>query len=125
MDQNDMDYRNGARRRFGPGWWMLKLVVVILLIVPLLGAVVMCLWNWVLPPLFPGVAEITFWRALGLLILCRILFGGFRGRHGGWREKRRFMRARWQAMTPEERERCCSRMGMFGRGRNRERDPLA
>ena len=44
------------------------------------GEVVQLLWNWLLPPLF-GWPQITFWQALGLLALCRILFGGF-GRHG-------------------------------------------
>ena len=43
------------------------------------GEVVMHLWNWLLPPLF-GWRQITFWQALGLLALCRILFGGIGGR---------------------------------------------
>ena len=52
------------------------------------GAVVMALWNWLLPSLF-GLPMVTFWQALGLLALSRILFGGVRlsGRgHGksGW-----------------------------------------
>ncbi|WP_075258905.1 hypothetical protein [Herbaspirillum camelliae] len=109
--------RNPGRRhghRGHRGRWGFKLALC-LLCVPLLGVVVMLLWNWVMPPIFPGVAEIGFWRALGLLVLCRILFGGFRGRHGGWRDKRRFMRARWEAMTPEERERCQLRSRMFCR----------
>jgi hypothetical protein len=41
------------------------------------GVLVKALWNWLLPPLF-GWPEVTFWRALGILLLCRILFGGFR-----------------------------------------------
>ncbi|AYR25287.1 hypothetical protein [Herbaspirillum rubrisubalbicans] len=105
---------NPARRHGHRGRWGFKLALC-LLCVPLLGVVVMLLWNWVMPPILPGVAEIGFWRALGLLVLCRILFGGFRGRHGGWRDKRRFMRARWEAMTPEERERCQLRSRMFCR----------
>jgi hypothetical protein len=68
------------------------------------GEIVRLLWNWLLPPLF-GWREITFWQALGLLALCRILFGGF-GLHGGPRSSfRRRMSARWEGMTPEERER--------------------
>ena len=43
------------------------------------GEVVLHLWNWLLPTLF-GWRQITFWQALGLLALCRILFGGFGGR---------------------------------------------
>lgn len=122
MDQNDMPQNppTPARRDRGlrggrdPRRWGVKLLLC-LLCLPLLGVVVMLLWNWVMPPIFPGVAEIGFWRALGLLVLCRVLFGGFRGRHGGWHEKRRFMQARWEAMTPEERERCQRRGRLFCR----------
>ena len=75
------------------------------------GLVVMWLWNWLLPPIV-GWREITFWQALGLLALCRILFGGL-GVHGSRRHARRRieervderMWERWERMTPEERER--------------------
>jgi hypothetical protein len=70
------------------------------------GAIVLLLWNWLLPPLF-GLPRLNFWQALGLLALCRILFGGF-GFHGHGRRRR--MRERWQSMTPEERERFRQRM---------------
>ena len=66
---------------------------------------VMRLWNWLVPPIF-GWHMITYWQALGLLILCKILFGGFRGgprRGPDWRWRRRMME-RWDSMTPEERE---------------------
>ena len=60
-----------------------------------------------------SAGAITFWQALGMLALCRILFGGLGG-HGGHRSKfRRRMAERWDAMTPEERERF--RQGMRGR----------
>lgn len=65
------------------------------------GGVVKMLWNWLLPPLF-GWHQITFWQAIGLLALCRILFGGF-GLHGPGAYRRR--NGRWQPMTEEERER--------------------
>src|SRR6266852_8436022 len=68
------------------------------------GELVMHLWNWLLPTLF-GLRLITFWQALGLLALCRILFGGL-GLGGGSRRSRfrRRMAERWEQMTPEERE---------------------
>jgi len=80
------------------------------------GTVVMLLWNWLAPALF-GLRLITFWQALGLLALCRILFGGFGLGGGGHRNSRRRMEGRirervrermderWEQMTPEERER--------------------
>ncbi len=80
------------------------------------GEIVLHLWNWLLPPLF-GWRQITFWRALGLLALCRILFGGF-GWHGSGRSRfRHHMKERCGQMTPEERERFRQRMGeRFGFG---------
>jgi hypothetical protein len=76
------------------------------------GELVLHLWNWLLPPLF-GWRLLTFWQALGMLALCRILFGGFGG-HGMRRSySGRRMAERWDKMTPEEREKF--RQGMRGR----------
>jgi hypothetical protein len=85
------------------------------------GQLVVQLWNRLLPPLF-GFPSVTFWQALGLLALCRILFGGF-GFRGSGRSGGRggvFARVgsrvadrvgdRWDAMTPEERERFRARI---------------
>jgi hypothetical protein len=74
---------------------------------------VRALWNWLMPALF-GWHVITYWQALGVLALSKILFGGFRGgSHGGdWRWRRRMME-RWDQMTPEEREKF--RQSMRGR----------
>ena len=55
-------------------------ILGILLFLAIGGGVVLQLWNWLLPSLF-GWRQITFWQALGILALCRILFGGL-GRHG-------------------------------------------
>jgi hypothetical protein len=62
---------------------------------------VMILWNAVIPGLFVGSHSIDYVHAVGLLVLSRILFGGFRG-HGAWRRRHHWRR--WEAMTPEERE---------------------
>jgi hypothetical protein len=69
------------------------------------GGVVRLLWNWLVPPLF-GWHQITFWQALALLALCRILFGGFGGRGFARSHARhRIAERAWERMTPEERER--------------------
>jgi len=91
-------------------------ILGMLLFVFIGGEAVKQLWNWLLPSLF-GWRPVTFWQALGLLALCRILFGGF-GSHGLYRSALRRRLAerideRWEKMTPEERERF--RQGWRGR----------
>src|ERR1700688_5116020 len=73
------------------------------------GEIVLHLWNWLLPSLF-GWRQITFWQALGLLVLCRVLFGGLGSHHSGRPGFRRRMKERCDHMTPEERERFRQRM---------------
>ncbi len=71
----------------------------------LLAAVVQFLWNAILPDLVQ-VGQLSYWKAMGLLVLCRILFGGFRGAYShkppfagrSWRD-------RWKNMSEEERNR--------------------
>ncbi len=85
--------------------WIAPLAIVALaLFVAIGGAAVRLLWNWLLPPLF-GWPQITFWQALALLALCRILFGGFGMRTHARSHVGRRMAERWASMTPEERER--------------------
>jgi hypothetical protein len=76
------------------------------------GELVKALWNWLTPELF-GWHTINFWQAIGLLALCRILFGGLGWRGSGRSHIRRRIAERWEHMTPEERERL--RQGMRGR----------
>jgi hypothetical protein len=68
----------------------------------LFGEAVMHLWNWLLPTLF-GWPRITFWQTLGLVLLCRILFGKWGG-NSDKSNSRRSKADRWEKMTPEERE---------------------
>ena len=83
------------------------------------SAVVMLLWNWLMPSLF-GLGVINFWQALGILVLSRILFGGFGGGHGLKRHKfhaGHHMREKWMKMTPEQRQEFVSkRMEHFDKG---------
>ena len=87
----------------------------------LFSLVVMGLWNAILPSVL-GIKSISFIQALGILVLSKILFGGFRGgwRGGGtpgWKQK---MKDKWDTMTPEQRDefksewknRCGGRWGM-------------
>lgn len=88
----------------------MKFLVLAIAFVAAVGLAVMLLWNWLLPPLM-GWPAIGFAQAVGLLVLCRILFGGFFHR-GSMHWRRRFAE-RWEKMTPEERAHF--REGMRGR----------
>jgi hypothetical protein len=100
--------------------WILsrvKFILFAVLFIAIAGLLVMRLWNWLAPDLF-GLHAIGFWQAVGLLILSKILFGGFRGRPGPYLYWRRRMMERWEQMTPEEREKFRQEMrgrcGSFG-----------
>ncbi len=95
-----------------------KFVVLVLLGVAALAAVVMALWNWLLPSLF-GFKEIGYLQAMGVLLLSKILFGGFRGHggHGRWHHQR------LEQMTPEEREKFHA--GMRGCCGNEHKEDIA
>ena len=60
----------------------LKFALFTLLFIAVYGVALWVLWNWLMPALF-GLPAISFWQALGLLLLSRILFGGFLGRWRG------------------------------------------
>ena len=87
------------------------------------SAVVMLLWNWLMPSLF-GLVTISFWQALGILVFCRLLFGSFGGKHKmmhGMHNKYH-IHEKWMKMTPEQRQEFVNRRrehfgkgGFFGR----------
>jgi hypothetical protein len=101
----------------------IRIFAMVLLAVVVFGFVTMRLWNWLMPAIF-GLHAITFWQGLGLVVLSKILFGGFH-RHGGG-GRRRHMREHWNQMSVEEREKF--RSGMRGRGvwcrPGRQREPV-
>lgn len=93
---------------------VVKILLFVIVAAAVLGFVVKELWNALLPPIF-GWHLITFWQALGLLILSKILFGGFHrhaGRRNHWKDR---MTERWIQMTPEQREQFLKGMRCGGR----------
>lgn len=93
------------------GSWILKMVAFGALMIAVFGLVTQLLWNWLVPVLFAGPV-ITFWQALGLLILTKILFWGFGkkhhgGPHQGWRP---YWKEKWNTMSDEEKERFRQKM---------------
>jgi len=98
-------------KRLGKRMKVALLAPVGLAAIALFGFIVMYLWNWLAPAAF-GARTVTFWQALGLLVLSRILVGGLGGGHGDDKHGRRGMMDQWEQMTPEEREKF--RQGLRG-----------
>ena len=103
----------------GRNFWIKAVIFIPIAIaagVFVFGSVVMLLWNALLPAIL-GVKAITFWQALGILVLSKILFGGFAGRHGHHKchDHAHHWHGRWMHLTPEQKEmmksewrgRCC------------------
>ncbi len=96
----------------------LKILACVILAGLALGSAVMFLWNWLIPTIFSGGPQINFVQALGILVLSKILFGGFKkgghcGGHCGqrgqhWRNK---LEEKISNMTPEEKEKFKQKFG--------------
>jgi hypothetical protein len=94
-----MNHRNKFRFRFWPAIPFLFVGAGLLM-----GGVVKLLWNAILPPLL-NVKPIAYWQAVGLLALCRILFGNY----GGGRR-----RQRWSHGMADDNPDSVKRTGRFG-----------
>jgi len=94
------------------GVWVLKFVVMTVLFVAVLGLVTQMLWNWLVPELFGGHV-VTYWQALGLILLSKILFWSF-GKGGHHKNDRPGWGYYWsekmKTMSPEDRERLKQKM---------------
>lgn len=101
-------------------FWMLrglKIMTFMLFAGTFVTYLVMSLWNWLMPVIF-GLTVISFWQALGLLILSKILFGWSWGKgpknkwgghnRSGWKHR---MKEQWQGMSQEEKEAFKEKMG--------------
>ena len=92
----------------GRNFWIKRAIFIPIAIaagVFIFGSVVMYLWNAILPGVL-GIGAITFWQAIGILVLSKILFGGFKGGHGHhkWHGHSPDMREKWMHLSSEERE---------------------
>ena len=89
-------------------FWLRRIAMFVLMgitAILLFTFLVMTLWNAILPTVL-HVSSITFGQALGILLLSKILFGGFRGGWGGRRRQhwRQHMENKWSSMSAEEKE---------------------
>jgi Ca2+/H+ antiporter, TMEM165/GDT1 family len=89
-------------------FWLKKIMgfaVLGIICVSLLGYAIMFLWNSILVPVL-SISQISFWQALGIFALSKILFGGMgtsfgHRKNGYWKNE---MKEKWGGMSPEERE---------------------
>lgn len=99
---NSKNEMGGCNRRHR--FWKFPLMVAV--IVAVKSVLVFFLWNYTVPALFHG-PEITYLQALGLLGLCKLLFGSMgRGGHlGGHHRHHPGWRKHWlKHLSEEERE---------------------
>jgi len=111
------------------GFRVIAMICIAAGIISLVALVVMLLWNWLIPAIFIGGPMITYWQALGLMVLAKILFGGFKP-HGHpycssvkkdqWKEK---LRERMNQMDPEKRKNFMHRMHARFHGIDNEEEP--
>ncbi len=72
-------------------------IVMAVVFALVLGLLVKALWNWLMPALF-GLPVINYWQAFGIIILSKILFGGFgRGDHDHDSDKKK--KKKWDCST--------------------------
>lgn len=94
--------------------WIAKGIVFGIAAISALTFITMFLWNNLATAIF-GLPVIGFFQALGLMVLGRLLTGGFGSR--GWRggsgfnPRHRHMRERWKSMSEEERAQFTQRWG--------------
>ena len=95
--------------------------IVFLAIAAGFSAVVMLLWNWLMPAIF-GLVTINFWQAAGIFILARILFSGFSGKKMGMGAMMHHhghhnpIQEKWMKMSPEQRKEFIEKRRKFGFG---------
>lgn len=98
------------------GKWIAKAIFFGALAIAAITTITMLLWNNLATVIF-GLPAINFFQTLGLMVLGRLLTGGFRPRGGGFgHDRRRHMRERWMKMSAEERQQFSKRWGRWAPG---------
>jgi len=97
--ENNFKYNGSRKNKLMRPFFMLLFLL-------LGGWVVMALWNAILPVVIPIIKVVSYWQAVGILLLSRILFGGFKGPHRSGEGHRPpfFWKEKLEQMTDEEKE---------------------
>jgi hypothetical protein len=108
------------------GWFALGIILVVLFAL-IFGLFVQFIWNWLMPELF-GLKHITYWQAFGIVVLAKLLFGGFGHRHSEHRKKFLTRHDEWHRQrilaeddqsVPEETQKHWEHYGQFWRDEGR------
>ncbi|AKH96078.1 hypothetical protein HZP39_10630 [Elizabethkingia anophelis] len=95
----DRRFRHRNKKKF---WIAFPLIIGMIF---LLVWLVQWLWNLLLPEIL-GVKAISYWQAFGIMVLSKILFGGFRFRGGGGgRNFKEKVKRRMEEFSDEDKER--------------------
>lgn len=84
---------------------ILKYALLVVAGIGILSYLVMHLWNWILPA-SAGWNPISYWQAMGLLVLSKILFSGWGNGKSKWKQSqwKSKMKEKWNNMSEDERE---------------------
>lgn len=88
---NEKGFRCGGFRVIGR---MLAGIIAVTALSLVIGALVMVLWNWLMPGIF-GLGTIGYWQGFGITLLAKLLLGGF-GKHAPWSPRHRWQEKRWR-----------------------------
>jgi hypothetical protein len=102
--ENQQGRRHWCRNPKHRAGWIILGVIGFTAFAFLFGAVVMWLWNALMPDIF-HLGVITYWQAVGLAILGRLLFGGFH--HGGHHHRGYHRFGQWRHRQSIGNERNC------------------
>lgn len=88
----------GKAEKFFHGFFkVLFMIIAVIFFLLLFGYGFMLLWNWLMPDVF-GLPILSYWKAVGILVMAKLLFGNFEGKgHKKSTKKsyKRFKSRRW------------------------------
>jgi len=89
--------KNKAEKFFRGFFKVLFMIIAAILFMLLFGYGFMLLWNWLMPDTF-GLPVLSYWKAVGILVMAKLLFGNFEGKGPRKKSKKsnsRFKHRRW------------------------------
>lgn len=94
-----IEYRvkNKAEKFFHGFFKVVFMIIAAIIFLLLFGYGFMLLWNWLMPEVF-GLPILSYWKAVGVLVMAKLLFGSFEGmnsKKGSKKPHKRHKRGRW------------------------------